>query len=67
VAMVLLKAAVSLGINVFQMEFVKYFPLQIMDKVLCTMARIAQIRHSLRQNARQIVVSIVAAHTANSR
>jgi hypothetical protein len=58
VAMALLKVVVSLATNAFQMGFARYFPLQTMDKILSIMERIAQIRHSLHQNAQQTVVSI---------
>ena len=58
VAMGLSKAVALLATNVSQMEFVKYFQLQAMDKTLCTMERIVQIRHSLHQNAQQTVVII---------
>jgi len=60
VAMGLSKAAVSLATNVFQIGFVRYFPLQTMGKNLYIMERIAQIQHSLHQSAQQIVVSIGA-------
>ena len=58
VAMGLSKAVVSLATNAFQMEFARYSPLQITDKILSIMERIAQIPHSLHQNAHQTVVSI---------